>query len=209
MIRSTAPPRGDELRERLVEIAEEILTRTGREDAVSMRAVADEVGCTATAIYRHFDDRTDLIFEVCRRLFAALEASVEEAVVGIGASGEPLADLRARGQAYIRFGLEHPEAYRVLFMGHAAIVPDDFDDEELLDLGGFKGVVASVRRCMEAGELADGDPFEVALVLWSGVHGLTSLLISKPWFLWPDREALIERVLDAQIDGLRGAATSG
>lgn len=198
---SSAVARTDDLRERLLDAAETILVETGREDAISMRALADRVGCTAAAIYRHFDDRIDLVFAVCRRLFEALEAVINEAARG---AGDALDDLRTRGRAYVQFGLEHPEAYRILFMGHAAAVPDGWDVDELLAVGGFDGVVESVRRCMEAGEVAEGDPFEVALVLWAGVHGLTSLLISKPWFPWPDRDALVDRLLDAQIDGLRG-----
>lgn len=193
--------RTDDLRERLLDAAEGILAESGREDAISMRAVAERVGCTATAIYRHFDDRTDLVFEVCRRHFAALEAFIDDAA---RETARALDDLRARGRAYVRFGLEHPEAYRILFMGHASAVPEGWDVDELLAVGGFDGVIDSVRRCMEAGEICEGDPFEVALVLWAGVHGLTSLLISKPWFPWPDRDALVDRLLDAQIDGLRG-----
>lgn len=192
--------RVDDLGEGLLDAAEEILAETGREDAISMRAVAERVGCTAAAIYRHFDDRTDLVFEVCRRLFTALEAFIEKAAAS---ADDPLEDLRARGRAYIEFGLDHPEAYRILFMGHASAVPEGWDVDELLALGGFEGVVDSVRGCMESGHLGEDDPFEVALVLWAGVHGITSLLISKPWFPWPDPDALIDRLLDAQIDGLR------
>lgn len=199
-VSSVGTARADDLRGRLLDAAEAILSETGREDAISMRVVAERVGCTATAIYRHFDDRAELVFEVCRRNFAALEAVVEAAAEGID---DPLTDLRARGRAYVRFGLEHPEAYRILFMGHASFVPAGFDVDELLAVGGFDGVVDAVRRCMDAGALREDDPFEVALVLWAGVHGITSLLISKPWFPWPDRDALVDRLLDAQIDGLK------
>lgn len=187
------------LRERVLTAAEGLLTETGREDAVSMRAVAERVGCTAPALYRHFADRTELIFEVCRRLFAALDAYVERAVAGID---DPLADLTERGRAYVRFGLEHPEAYRILFMGHASVVPGDFDVEELLAAGGFEGVVESVRRCMDARVIAEDDPFDVAVRLWAAVHGITSLFVSKPWFPWRDRDALVDRLLDTQLRGL-------
>lgn len=200
MSRVRAPAgEGQRLRAEILEATRDLLVESGDERAVTMRRVADRVGCSAPALYLHFSDRTQLVFVVCRLLFADLERFVEEAVRDVT---DPLTELRQRGRAYTEFGVEHPEAYRVLFMGHADAVPQDFDVEDLLATGGFEGVVDCVRRCQARGQIVEDDPFEVAVCLWAAVHGITSLLISKPWFPWPDREKLVSRLLDIQIEGL-------
>jgi AcrR family transcriptional regulator len=51
--------------------AREILTRKG-ERGVTMRAVAERVGVTATAIYRHYRDKAALLEQMARTGFEAL-----------------------------------------------------------------------------------------------------------------------------------------
>jgi AcrR family transcriptional regulator len=70
------------LHDDIVDAAEELLIRTGSEDAVSIRAVADAVGVTPPSIYRHFDDKQHLLFVVCSRHFARLADVVADAVAG-------------------------------------------------------------------------------------------------------------------------------
>jgi len=167
-----------------------------------MRAVAARVGCTPAAIYLHFVDRTELIFSVCVRHFEALDRWLARAVRGVE---DPIEELRAVGRAYVRFGLRHPEEYRIIFMGHPLDVPSDVDVDTLLEVGGFGRAVAAVQRCIDAGAIppSAGTAFDVATRLWVVVHGFTSAMISKPWFPWGDASALVERLLDTQIKGLR------
>src|SRR3546814_10529650 len=108
------------------------LFETGSEEAVSIRAVAKATGVTAPSIYRHFTDKTHLLFEVCGRHFAAMDAAIQAAVAGID---DPLLALHEQGRAYVRFGMEHPEHYRIMFMGPAYETPAQWDD--LLSTGAF------------------------------------------------------------------------
>jgi AcrR family transcriptional regulator len=163
------------------------LVETGDEDAVSIRAIADAVGVTPPSIYLHFADKTDLIFAVCERQYARLDSYTNEVLAG---ETDPGRRLNLRGRAYVQFGLDNPEHYRILFMGRANVAPENFADERVAGLAAFDHLVAEVRACVEAG-LIDGDPFVVACGAWAKVHGLTSLLISKPNFPWPPLEALL------------------
>jgi len=104
---------GGQLRDDLVAATERLLATTGDEDAVSIRAIADAVGVSPPAIYLHFPDKDALIFEVCAARFAELDRAVEEAVAGVD---DPVESLIELGRAYVRFGVEHPEQYRVLFL---------------------------------------------------------------------------------------------
>src|SRR5688500_4868576 len=123
---------GDLLRTEILEATERLLLETGSEEAVSIRAVADATGVTPPSIYRHFTDKQHLLFEVCARQLTRLDDAIEAACAGID---DPLEAMRARGRAYVRFGVEHPEHYRIMYMGPAYATPDDWND--LLATGSF------------------------------------------------------------------------
>ena len=189
---------GEKLREQILEAAERLLVETGNEEAVTIRAVSNAVGVTAPSVYLHFADKDELLFAICERHFAQLDRVTEEAAAG---STDLLEALARRGQAYIRFGIEHPEQYRILFMRKPAHTPEDFQVDRLRSAAAFDHLVEHVSRCVQAG-LIQGDPLRVSLGLWATVHGLTSLLISKPDFPWPDVDAISDHVCRTAIRGL-------
>ena len=190
---------GDRLRREILDGAARLLLETGNEDAVSIRAVANAVGVTPPSIYMHFADKDALILAVCAEHFGMLHAYLRDAVAGID---DPMEQLSARGRAYVRFGVDHPEHYRVLFMGRAHAIPSP--DEEIMAATGFADLVANVERCMATGAIAWRDPVLVATGLWTTVHGITSLAISVPGFPVVGLGTLVDHLLDVQARGLRG-----
>lgn len=192
---------GGRLRNELIAATERLLAKTGDEEAVSIRTIADAVGVTPPAIYLHFPDKEALIFEVCAVRFADLDGAVAAAAAGVA---DPLEALRAVGRAYVQFGVEHPEQYRVLFLSRRARA---VDPDELREAAAFHHAVAAVERCVAAGALpADTDPFEIAVELWAIVHGAASLLISTPDFPWPSD--YVDRLLDTYLLGLSSRSSS-
>jgi AcrR family transcriptional regulator len=189
---------GEKLREQILEVAERLLVETGDEEAVTIRAVADAVGVTPPSVYLHFTDKDELLFAICERHFAQLDRVTEEAAAG---SADLLEALALRGKAYIRFGVEHPEQYRILFMRKPSHTPEDFQVDRLRDAAAFNHLVEHVAKCVHAG-LIEGDPLMISLGLWATVHGLTSLLISKPDFPWPDLDLISGHVCRTAIRGL-------
>jgi AcrR family transcriptional regulator len=180
------------------------LVQAGDEALVSVRAIADRIGITAPAIYLHFDDKDDLFHEVCQRRFRQLNRLFDDVTAK---TNDPIEQLTELGRAYFRFGTENPEHYKVLMMTkmehkHS---DDDFgvDPPENQGDAAFNRLVAAVQRCIESGALRPGDPVVIAVTLWSGLHGLVSLMITAPNFPWPDREQLIEFILGAQMTGLQ------
>ena len=193
---------GDRLRGEILEAAERLLVSTGDEDAVSIRAVADAVGVSPPAIYLHFEDKGDLLFAVCERHFDALDERIEAAAAGVE---DPLEALRRGGRAYIAFGMENPEHYRLLFMTRPSSAPERRTTERLLEASCFANLVGTVERCMEAGAIRRDDPLTVAVGLWALVHGITSLAISVPELPREQFDDLIDHALDTYVSGL-GAA---
>lgn len=191
---------GELLREEILEAAERLLLQTGDEEAVSIRAVAEAAGVTPPSIYLHFADKSELIFAVCEKHFVEFDRLLEEA----GArSDDPVESLRLRGRAYIRFGMDNPGPYRILFMSKPAAVPEAWTPERLMQSASFVHLVEAVQRCLDAGALAPREPLLIASTLWASVHGITSLLITHEDFPWPDRDGLIEFVLNVLLQGLR------
>jgi AcrR family transcriptional regulator len=196
---------GDKLREEILEATERLIIREGSTDKVSIRDIAEEVGCTPPSIYLHFEDRDALIFAVCERIFQALEAVSREASEGVT---DPVEAVRSCGRAYVRFGLDHPEQYRIMFMSRTQDSMTPLLLERLKQASGFGLVVERAQRCVDAGMFPAEDAFFLACGLWSSVHGITSLLIAKPWFPWPDVERLVDHVIDTYCLGLTAEATS-
>jgi AcrR family transcriptional regulator len=188
---------GDRLRDEILAATGRLMLRCGDADAVSIRAVAEAVGVTAPSIYMHFASKEDLINAVCERHFAELDRVSREASAGIE---DPVEALKAQGRAYVHFGLERPEEYRILFMSRTQM-PKIYL-EQIKDLSGFNHLVDTVQRCIDSGAFRPADAFTASCTLWMGVHGVTSLLISKPNFPWPDKDDLIDRSIDGMCEGL-------
>ena len=87
-------------------------------------------------------------------------------------------------------------------MAREACRADEHMRQHINDLSGFSRVVAAVQRCIDDGLFAAQDAFTVACGLWTNVHGITSLLISKPGFPWPDQRLLIDHSINTYCEGL-------
>jgi AcrR family transcriptional regulator len=194
---------GARLRDDIVDAAERLLMERGDEDLVSIRDIADAVGVTPPSIYLHFADKDALLLAVCERQFALLHEHLQQAEVGVD---DPLEALGRRGRAYVEFGLEHPDAYRIMFMGRPHREEHHVDTVERAGMQAFASHVAAVQRAADAGRLRPGtDVVAAAIFLWTCVHGITSLLISLAKFPWPERDPLIASLCAASLRGLTAA----
>ncbi len=195
---------GDLLREEILTAAEGLLIETASEEAVSIRAVADAVGVTPPSIYRHFPDKSHLLFEVCGRSFAVLDDVITHTAV----SDDPFETLDAVARAYVHFGLDHPEHYRIMFMSRVDLTPEDPGEQMILTSAGFGRVKDTCELALATGRVrpsvAAGGSTAMAMLVWSQVHGLTSLLIAKPSAPWPDLDAMIELLVDVTHHGILG-----
>ncbi len=190
---------GEKLREEILEAAEFLLARYGHDDAVSIRAVANRVGCTPPAIYIHFTDKTQLLFEVCARRFGTRTARIDEAVAQ---HTDPLDRLVAGSRAYIAFGLEHLEHYRILFMQKALLTPEQWKDLRLSGTSGFDELLGRVEAARASGAIA-GDARQISMAVWQLCHGIVSLMVTKPQWGWDEVDTMVDHLLTTYLKGLR------
>jgi AcrR family transcriptional regulator len=193
---------GERLRDEILTAADELLVETASEDAVSIRAVADAVGVTPPSIYRHFPDKESLLVAVCLRSFDAFAEVMRDAQD----PDDPIASLRALARAYVRYGIEHPEHYRIMFMDRLEMSTDEYVAEMMSESSSFAVLLDTVRALKGSGrlrsELLELDDFHLGVVLWSTVHGLTSLFVAKPTLPWVDRDGMIGDACDLILHGV-------
>ena len=178
--RRADPGQGPRLRELLLDSAEGLLVETGDEAALTLRAVARRAGVTTPSLYLHFPDKQALVGAVALRVWDQLELGMRQAQ---GSTSDPFQALRRSGAAYVRFAVGHPHQYRLLMVRRAPESPDG--PQQTAARACLAHVVAATRACTEAGVLV-GDPEQLGLRMWSAVHGCATLLISHPYFPWPD-----------------------
>lgn len=190
---------GTKLRDELIDAAARILAREGRAEAVTLRAVAREVGIAAPSIYLHFEDRDQLLRAVLVRTFADFAAYLEQAYEHAGA--DPVDRLRAGCRAYCEFATESPNAYAVLFAG--LIAPSVSAEGE--GMAAFELLVGGVATVMTAGRMPATEPFVVARRIWTHLHGAMALRRALPEFVWQSLDELVDEILihTGGVTGLR------
>ena len=162
-----------DLRQALVDAALRALERQRAED-LSLRALGRALGVSPRAPYRHFETKEDLLAAVAIEGFRASAAFTTERVSAAGAS--PIARLRAMGEAYVLFAVAHPAAFRVMYAPYDT-VKENAPDLVRARAEGHRATMEVIADGQAADLLRRGDPMQLALLLWSSIHGLAVLLV--------------------------------
>ena len=179
-----------------------LIERTGSGEAVTLRAVAREVGIAAPSIYAHFPDRDAVLMAVVARIFDELTEAIEQGQESAGQ--DPAGRLVAGCEAYVAFGLEHPARYGVLFSrqrpvapGYCKPVPIGPDGRPVLEFGAetFALLIQAIQDCVTAGVSASTDVLADATAVWVALHGTVSLRTALPRFPWPDPAASVRQLV--------------
>jgi AcrR family transcriptional regulator len=171
-------------------------------DAVTMRRIADRIEYSPTAIYFHFRDKETLLKELCETDFLTLahQFTAMQKIV------DPLEKLKATGLAYLQFGLENPNHYRLMFMTpHPPIEPDTERGNPEEDAYAFLKAIVAQAIAEKRFKRGYTDVDLVSQIVWSGVHGVISLHIAKcndKWVDWRTVEARAKLMVDVLVDGL-------
>lgn len=159
----------EDLRTRITTAAEELLLADGP-DGVSMRKIAQKVGVTPPAIYRHFRDKDELLDTVIGSGLEILGRYLEPAF----RAPDPYTRLLGFVDGYLEFALEQPRFFDLAFLvrGPATRISEELERHNRAT---FKFAIEQVAACMEMGLLRRGDPIETAVLVWSTAHGLVVL----------------------------------
>lgn len=163
-MRSTRPYRHGNLPAALLAAAREILDENGLQ-AVGLRETARRVGVSATAAYRHFTSKEDLLACVAAEGFRELSEAMARGTQG----STPLS--RA-GLAYIEFAQKNHGLFRLMF------------GPVLAERARYQALQAATDAVGDLllGDVADLDqrPLDrnaAAMAAWGLVHGLSHLFV--------------------------------
>jgi AcrR family transcriptional regulator len=185
------------MRQRILEAAMGMFAKGGYQ-AVSMRRIARQIEYSAGTIYRYFENKEDIMLQLCYQGFEKLLALQYE----LDKIADPVDRIKTGGRHYVTFALEHPELYELMF-GTKEIIKQPDGAEQTLALKSLKKFVEHVHQCMDAGFFAGGDAEALAIALWAALHGLSSLLIKEQLRFLPEEKVdqVVEKALAFTLRG--------
>jgi len=170
--RSKNAPYAGDLRRDLMDAA---IAVVAKEDpaSLSLRAVARGVGVSHAAPKNHFSDKRDLLTAIAIEGFERLGH-----LFAYASSGTAPDALGRLGRAYIRFSLDHPGYFRVMWRNELLHA----DAPRLMSAGQevFDVFVAEVARAQTRGFKPHHDTANLAMALWTSAHGLAQLHLDGP-----------------------------
>ena len=182
----------------MLEIASRQLVANGYE-RFSLREVAEEAGYSPTALYRYFADRDALLEEVCQGYFAQFGevlAAADRSVTG------PRERLMAQAQAYVRYAIENPAIYKLLFLERPEWGMGLTMNAVATDTG-FRVLSDAVEALAAAGGLAKLEVGPASLILWSGVHGMAAMAVTMDLLPPAQLLAVTHAMSEAMLAGLQ------
>jgi AcrR family transcriptional regulator len=179
-------------RRAILDAAERLLA-SGGEEQLSIRELCLRAGVTPPTIYHHFGDKAALVDRVVDDCFAAFD----HAFAGRAAPHDVVERLRWAFDRYVEYGLAHPTHYRLMFArAHGR--------PTAAGMASYDRLRRTVAAIAAEGRLrATLEPATAAL--WSGMHGVTSLLIAGFWQADSPAIALVRDSLIAQLTQKRDA----
>src|SRR5689334_19560389 len=196
----------EETREKILGAAREMFAHEGY-DAVTMRAIADRIEYTPTAIYHHFENKQALLTELCQCDFRELA----EHFSGRPVSADPIERIKAAGRAYLEFAEKHPSQYRFMFM---TVLPHlEMPEEYMQEAHGnperdaYAALRIDCQAAIDSGRLRRDvkNADLMAQMLWGCVHGQIALRIVKnhdDWVPWHDLRESVELTMDLILRGM-------
>lgn len=154
---------------------------------LSLRAIARDLGVSHAAPKNHFVDKTALLTAIAIEGFDRL---AHELLSALDDADSPIDALAAGGRSYVRFSIEHPGYFRVMWRNDLL----DQTDEQLERSGelALDGLRRLVEEAQTTGWARDRSADDLAVLAWAAVHGLAQLYLDGP----------LGALVDADIDQL-------
>jgi AcrR family transcriptional regulator len=185
-----------DFRSELCKVATERFARFGYE-GVTMRQLAEALGCSPKTPYRYFKDKADILATVRAQAFGRFADALEAAAKG------PATDRgRRTTEAYLNFALKNPHAYRIMFDLEAPI------DEKHPELGpqaerAARHITRGAEE-MAKGGIIDSDPAMFGYAFWAALHGIVMLHQSGMLTHGPDYKKLSAFLGTTMLKGAKG-----
>ncbi|HLY04701.1 MAG TPA: TetR/AcrR family transcriptional regulator [Rhizomicrobium sp.] len=188
----------EDFRDRLCDAAAGLFESRGRE-GFTLRDLAAKLGVSPMTPYRYFKDKDAILAAIRARAFNRFAAALEEACAR---PGDAPSRARAAGEAYVRFALDDPTAYKLMF----DLSQDDSKYPALARAAerAQRTLTRHIKPLVEQGLLA-GDPDLIGHVFWTVLHG--ALMLKFAGKLDRNFDAVINEASRALIAGFQPQRT--
>lgn len=161
-----------DLKEALISAAHNLISERGV-DGFTLTDASRAAGVSTAAPYRHFNDRDDLIDAVRARGFETLTQNMRRAY-NLQVPGS-ISAIAALGKVYVQYAGEDPAMFQVMWGRR----PDD-NAESASSVAGnncFAALMEAVQAFQERNGLKHVETIDIAVPLWTMVHGTASLMM--------------------------------
>ncbi|MEM6297028.1 MAG: TetR/AcrR family transcriptional regulator [Myxococcota bacterium] len=160
-----------DLRRAILDVSLKLGTELG-EDGLTMRAIARNLGVSATALYQHYEGKGAILRELRSRGVEQLNKFLAPAFD----LPNPAHRLRQNAVLYLRFSRVHPWMYDLLTES-----PEDWgentEEKKLSALESLRRIRIAVEDCEAQGLLLEGvDSSAAPLAMWAALHGMALLM---------------------------------
>jgi AcrR family transcriptional regulator len=163
------------LREALLETAASIINEDGVR-VVTMRSLSERLGVSRSAAYRHFEGKDDLLACVARDGFRRLCEALRKARHEKDHERSITERFHEMGRAYLQFAVNHSAHYRLMF-GQRSWNDTTPESLEAAGAQAYDELVQIIRNGQKSDVFRSGSTDDLALAVWSHVHGMASLII--------------------------------
>lgn len=185
------------LRQGILDDASSLLVQEGA-NALTMRRIAETVGCSTTVLYTMFGNKQGLVDELYLRGFDILQQYLE----AVSHLGNLRNYIYALCHAYRNFAIANQTYYSIMFL---KVIPEYTPGETNLKLGqaSLKLLAQAIQDCFTGKEKSEDEAWEIARVIWATVHGHVGLEMMN-YFNSSDVSApqILERALQALVNEL-------
>ncbi len=191
-----------ELRAETLSAARDLIKEEGYQ-GLTLRKLAQRMGCSPMALYSYFADKQALLTALALEGFEKLAKRFDSTV-----RRDPLTALRKILLDYIAYAEENPFEYRILFLSVETLGEVKQTRQDLQERNpAFGALFKCVETCVKAGVLK-GDAFAVSTVLWTGAHGAASLLITARNFPFGSHGLYAQEVIATILSGVQNRMIS-
>jgi AcrR family transcriptional regulator len=185
------------LRQGILDDASSLLMQEGA-NALTMRRIADTVGCSTTVLYTMFSNKQGLVDELYLRGFDMLRQSLE----AVSRSDNFRNYIYALCHGYRGFALANQTYYSIMFL---KVIPDYTPSEANLKLGqeSLELLVKAIQDGITYQEVTEDEAWNIARVIWATVHGHVGLELMG-YFNYPgvSPQQILEQALQALLNEL-------
>lgn len=182
-------------RDLIVKVAFDMLQEDG-EEAVTIRRIAAAIGVGAMTLYTYVDGLEDLHRQIIAKGFEIIHHNCSTACDNQRKHDD---DWMPGARTYVRFAIEHPNLYHLMFA--TPVDPDDEKFDQIMH-GGFAGLHEVVRERLVSsglkGNALEAETRKAAGRYWIALHGLATLAIAgRMQILHGDLDEVLQHVVDA------------